>query len=93
MLENIMRKALLLILQPVSLKLLEMFGIDCYVERRIPENLTGSDDFSNFAGLLLWVYVEIFCNKFLNFGWIFFQTAMVGCFYKEKVINKQQFVL
>ena len=48
-----MRKALLLILQPVSLKLLEMFGIDCYVERRIPENLTGSDDFSNFAGLLL----------------------------------------
>ena len=48
-----MRKALLLILQPVSLKLLEMFGIDCYVERRIPENLTGSDDFSNFAGLLM----------------------------------------
>ena len=53
MLENIMRKALLLILQPVSLKLLEMFGIDCYVERRISENLSGSDDFSNFAGLLL----------------------------------------
>ena len=53
MFENIMTKALLLILQPDSLKLLEMLGIDCYVERRIPENLTGSDDFSNFPGLLL----------------------------------------
>ena len=59
MFENIMRKALVLILQLVSLKLLEMFGIDCYVERRIPKNLTGSEDFSNFADLLLRVYVEI----------------------------------
>ena len=48
-----MRKALALILQFVSLKLLEMSGIDCYVVRRIPENLAGVDDFSNFAGLLL----------------------------------------
>ena len=39
-----MAKALALILQPVSLKLFEIFGIDCYVEQRIPENLTGSDD-------------------------------------------------
>ena len=42
--ENILAIALALILQPVSLKLLGMFRIDCYVERRIPENLTGSDD-------------------------------------------------
>ena len=46
-------KALAFILRPVSLKLLEKFGIDCYVVRRIPKNLTESDDFSNFAGLLL----------------------------------------
>ena len=48
-----MRKALLFILRPVSLKLLKMFGIDCYVEQRIHGNLTGSGGFSNFAGLLL----------------------------------------
>ena len=53
MFENIMRKALLFILQPVSLKLLKMFGIDCYVEQRIPGNLTGGGGFSNVAGLLL----------------------------------------
>ena len=35
-----MRKPLVLILQPVSLKLLEIFGIDCYVEQKIPKNLT-----------------------------------------------------
>ena len=35
-----MRKALVLILQPVSLKLLEIFGIDRYVEQKIPKNLT-----------------------------------------------------
>ena len=87
-----MRKALLFILQPVSLKLLKMFGIDCYVEQRIPGNLTGGGGFSNFAGLLLWIYVEIFFNIFLNFGWIFFQTAMFGCFYKKRIIKKQQFV-
>ena len=69
-----------------------MFGIDCYVEQRIHGNLTGSGGFSNFAGLLLWVYVEIFLYIFLNFGWIFFQTAMVGCFYKKRIIKKQQFV-
>ena len=50
MFENITRNVLVLILQPVSLKLLEMFGIDYSAERRIPENLTESDDFSNFAG-------------------------------------------
>ena len=42
-----------LILQFVSLKLLEMSRIDCYAVRRIPENLAGGDIFSNFAGLLL----------------------------------------
>ena len=44
-----MGKALALILQSLSLKLLEMSQIDCYVVQRIPENLTGSDGFSNFA--------------------------------------------
>ena len=48
-----MRKALALILQFVSLKLMEMSRIDCYVVQRIPENLAGGDDFSNFTGLLL----------------------------------------
>ena len=48
-----MMKSIALILQPVSLKLLEISGIDCYVVRRITENLTGIDDFSNFPGLLL----------------------------------------
>ena len=45
-----MRKGLL---QFFSLKLLKMSRIDCYVVRRIPENLAGGDDFNNFAGLLL----------------------------------------
>ena len=48
-----MRKALALILQSTSLKLLKMSLIDCYVVPRIPENLTGNDNFCNFAGLLL----------------------------------------
>ena len=46
-------KALAFILRSVSLRLLEKFGIDCYVVRRIPKNLTESDDFSNFADSLL----------------------------------------
>ena len=48
-----MRKALALILQSVSLKLLEMSRIYCYVVQRTPENLAGGDDFSNFASLIL----------------------------------------
>ena len=48
-----MRTALTLILQFVSLKLLEMSRIDYYDVRRILENLAGGDDFSNFSGLLL----------------------------------------
>ena len=36
-----------------SLKLLEMSRIDYYDVRRIPENLAGGDDISNFSGLLL----------------------------------------
>ena len=48
-----MRKALALILQAVSLKLLEMSRVGCYVVREILENVTGRDDLSNFAGLLL----------------------------------------
>ena len=63
-----MAKAPVFILWSVSLKLLEKFGIDCFVILRIPENLTESDDFSNFAGLLLWVYVKVLFTIFLNFG-------------------------
>ena len=48
-----MRKPLALILQFVSLKLMKMSRIDCYVVQRIPENLAGGNDFSNFTGLLL----------------------------------------
>ena len=48
-----MRKALALILQFVSLKLLEMSRTDCCVVQRIPKNLAGGDDFSNLTGLLL----------------------------------------
>ena len=48
-----MAKALAFILRSVSLKLLEMFQIGCYVVRKISENLAGRDDFSNFASLLL----------------------------------------
>ena len=65
-----------------------MFQIDCYVARKISENLAGRDDFSNFASLLLWDYVKTLFNIFLNFGCIFFLTAMVDCFYKERIINK-----
>ena len=43
-----MGKSLALTLQSISLKLLEMFGINCYVVRRTPENLTGSDHLSKF---------------------------------------------
>ena len=43
-----MGKSLALTLQSVSLKLLEMFGINCYVVRSTPENLTGSDHLSKF---------------------------------------------
>ena len=88
-----MPKALAFILWSVSLTPLEEFGIDCYVVRRIPESLTESDHFSSFAGLLLWVCVKKLFNLFLNLGWVFFQTAMVGCFYKERIINKQQVAL
>ena len=88
-----MAKALAFILRSVSLKLLEKFRIDCYAVRRIPEYLTESGDFSNFAGLLLLVYVKILYNIILNFGWAFFQTAMISCFYKERIINKQQLAL
>ena len=48
-----MQKALALILKSISLKLLEIFGLNCCVVQKIPENLTESDEFSNFAGLLL----------------------------------------
>ena len=44
-----MRKAIALIFQLVSLKLLEMSGKYCYVVRRIPENLT--------------IKVNYICNK------------------------------
>ena len=44
-----MAKALGFILRSVYLTLLEMFQIDCYVVRKISENLAGRDDFSNFA--------------------------------------------
>ena len=47
-----MEKALAFTLQSISLELLEMAGIDYHVVRSIPNNLAGSDDFSNFAGLL-----------------------------------------
>ena len=73
-----------------------MSGIDCCVVWRIPENLTGIDDFSNFAGLLFWVYVKILFNIFLNFQWcIFSQTAIVAktAIYKERIINKQELAL
>ena len=43
------RKALALIFGSVSLKLLELSLIDCYVVRRILENITGRDNFSSFA--------------------------------------------
>ena len=48
-----MRRALALTLQFVSLKLLEMSRIDCYVVQTTPENLAEGDHFSNFSGLLL----------------------------------------
>ena len=42
-----MRKALPLIVQSVYFSLLEMSLDDCYVVRKILENLTGRDKFSN----------------------------------------------
>ena len=87
---NIHEESTALIFQFVSLKLLKVSRIDCFVVRRILENLAGGDDFSNFAGLLLWIYVKILFNILINFGWIYFQTALVGCFYEERIINKQE---
>ena len=60
----------------VWLKLLRMSWKDCYVARRIFENLV-----------------------FLNFEWIFFffyffiLATLVGCFFKERMINKQETAL
>ena len=66
---------------------MEIFGINCCVVQKIPENLTESDEFSNFAGLLLWFYGKILFNISLNFGWIFFQTVLVDWFYNERIIE------
>ena len=74
------------------LKLLEMPWIDC-CRTKILENFTGCDNFCNFAGSLLWIHVKIFLNMFLNFGWISFQASLIGCFFKERMVNKQERVL
>ena len=79
-----MMKSLALILQPVSLKLLEISGIDCYVVRRIPENLTRIDDFSNFPGLLLWVYVKFFLIYSLTLDESFFRQLWSAASLKKE---------
>ena len=85
--KDLSKITLTFILQSVSL-LLEMSWIDCYIVRRILQNLTGIDIFINFPGLLLWVHVEIHFNIFTNFERIFFQAALVGCSLKERIINR-----
>ena len=85
--KTFIRKALALFLLSVSLKLLEMFWIDCYAVRRILENLLEDMilvTLNNFAGLLLGVPVMIHFNIFVKFGWIFFQVTLVGCFFNPK---------
>ena len=62
--------------------------IYCYVVGKILGNLTGRVIFSNFVGLLLRIHVQIFFNVLGNFGRIFFQAALVGCFFKERMSNK-----
>ena len=48
--------------------------------------------FSSIAGLRLWIHAQIFFSKFGNFGGIFFQLALVGCFFrKECQANKNFF--
>ena len=74
-----------------QIKLLVIFCIYCYVVGRIFENLTGRVIF-NFAGLLLWIHVQILFNMFGFFGRIFFQTALLAASLKKECwINKNLF--
>ena len=76
-----------------QIKLLVTDWIHCYVLDSILENLTGRVIFSNFAGLLLWIHVQILFNMLRNFGRNLFEAALVGWFFKERMLNKQERVL
>ena len=60
-----------------KIKLLVMYWLFCYA--------VGSIICSNFAGLLLWIHEQILFEMFGNFGRIFFQAALVGCSFKERM--------
>ena len=45
------------------------------------------------ALLLIWVHVKILFNIFTNFREVFFQTALNGGFFKERMTSKQERVL
>ena len=72
-----------------QIKLLVMYYIYCYVVGKIVENLTGRVIFSKFAGSLLRIHVQILFNTFGNFGEIFFQVALVGCFFKKRMLKRK----
>ena len=36
-----------------------------------------------------WIHAQILFNMFRNIGRIFFQAVLVGCFFKERMLNKQ----
>ena len=67
-----------------QIKLMVMYWKYCYVVGVI---------FSNFAGLLQWIDTQILFNMFGKFGRIFFPAAQVGCFFDERMLNKQECVL
>lgn len=86
--KTLIRKTLALILHSASRKILQIFWIDCYVVQRIPENLTRKDNFVNFAGLLLWVYVKTLFSIFLNFESFLRQLWLLTSLRKEWYTNK-----
>ena len=75
-----------LILKSLSLKLLEKSWIDFWVVSRIHEKIALEGIiFSNFVGLLQWIYSK-------TLGEFFFQTPLAGWVFKERMLNNQPYV-
>ena len=75
-----------LILKSLSLKLLEKSWIDFWVVSRIHEKIALEGIiFSNFVGLLQWIYSK-------TLGEFFFQTPLACWVFKERMLNNQPYV-
>ena len=76
--------------QPARLNCLQCIEYIVTLLAEFLKNLSRRVIFSNFAGSLLWNHAQILSNLFGNFGRIFFQAGMIGCFIKERMLNKQE---